>query len=112
MIRGDICLADVPFTDGSTAKNRPVLVISQHEFNKTLDFVVLPITSEPDAGDRYLEVIEVSSPYFKKSGLKKKSGIKWSKPLTMHKTCLTANLGNLPTDLVEQIVRKTISVIA
>lgn len=39
--RGDFCLAQVPFTDASGSKVRPVLVLAEQEF----DFVIVPLTA-------------------------------------------------------------------
>jgi mRNA interferase MazF len=44
--RGDIVLVPFPFTDLSSTKKRPALIISNDEVNVTGDFTVVMITSQ------------------------------------------------------------------
>jgi mRNA interferase MazF len=46
--QGDIVLIPIPFTDLSSQKRRPVIVISNDTYNrKTTDIVVVAMTSNP-----------------------------------------------------------------
>jgi mRNA interferase MazF len=46
--QGDIVLIPIPFTDLSSQKRRPVIVISNDEYNRTTpDAVVVAMTSNP-----------------------------------------------------------------
>jgi mRNA interferase MazF len=46
--QGDIVLIPVPFTDLSSQRRRPVIVISNSTYNqKTTDIVVVAMTSNP-----------------------------------------------------------------
>lgn len=46
--QGDILLVPIPFTDLSSQKRRPVIVISNNSYNqKTADLVVVAMTSNP-----------------------------------------------------------------
>jgi len=46
--QGDILLVPIPFTDLSSQKRRPVIVISNNAYNKkTTDLVVVAMTSNP-----------------------------------------------------------------
>ncbi|NKQ37776.1 MAG: type II toxin-antitoxin system PemK/MazF family toxin [Chloroflexi bacterium] len=46
--QGDILLIPVPFTDLSSQKRRPVVVVSNNEYNsQTSDVVVVAMTSRP-----------------------------------------------------------------
>ena len=48
---GDIVLIPIPFTDLSSQKQRPVVVISNDDYNLTTpDFVVVAMTSNPTLG--------------------------------------------------------------
>ncbi|MFH0983509.1 MAG: type II toxin-antitoxin system PemK/MazF family toxin, partial [Planctomycetota bacterium] len=38
---GSVCLTQFPFTNGTSAKMRPVLVVSKDEFNAGEDVVVV-----------------------------------------------------------------------
>ena len=49
--QGDIVLIPVPFTDLSSTKRRPVIVVSNDEYNQyRQDIVVVAMTSNPIAG--------------------------------------------------------------
>ena len=48
---GDIVLIPLPFTDLSSYKQRPVIVVSNDEYNRTApDMVVVAMTSNPTVG--------------------------------------------------------------
>src|SRR2546423_1095571 len=50
--QGDIVLIPIPFTDLSSQKRRPVIVISNNQYNaKTTDVVVVAMTSNPQPTD-------------------------------------------------------------
>ena len=50
--QGDIVLIPIPFTDLSSQKRRPVIVVSNDAYNrKTMDIVVVAMTSNPAAAD-------------------------------------------------------------
>lgn len=50
--QGDILLIPIPFTDLSSQKRRPVIVVSNNAYNhKTADIVVVAMTSNPVAVD-------------------------------------------------------------
>ncbi len=50
--QGDIVLVPVPFTDLSSQKRRPVVIISNDGYNRsTADIVVVAMTSNPEATD-------------------------------------------------------------
>jgi mRNA interferase MazF len=50
--QGEIVLIPIPFTDLSSKRRRPVIVISNNSYNhKTQDMVVVAMTSNPQAVD-------------------------------------------------------------
>jgi mRNA interferase MazF len=58
--QGDIVLIPVPFTDLSSTKRRPVIVVSNDDYNQQRqDIVVVAMTSNPGAG-RYAFTISSS----------------------------------------------------
>lgn len=68
--RGDIILVQFPFTDLSSSKLRPALVISQHED----DLIILGIFSRiPDKEKDTCVIIDEKSCNFALTGLKKTS---------------------------------------
>jgi mRNA interferase MazF len=45
---GDVVLVPFPFTDQSTSKRRPGVIVSNRQYNSArLDVVVMPVTSQP-----------------------------------------------------------------
>lgn len=97
MNQGDIYLAHFPYTDGTSAKLRPILIISSNRFNGSEDVVVLPISSRPASNDPYsINIVELSSD-FKETGLKISSAIKWTKPMRISKSVIRRYPGRLST---------------
>ena len=95
---GDVLLVNYPFTDGSAAKLRPVLVVSADAFNGGADLIFVPISSAPAADDPYVFPIRDSDPFFSQTGLRRNSCVKWTKPLTIAKKVVRSRLGSLPAD--------------
>ncbi len=55
--QGDIVLIPVPFTDLSSQKRRPVIVISNNRYNRaTSDIVVVAMTSKPFSSTYSIEI--------------------------------------------------------
>jgi mRNA interferase MazF len=47
--QGDVVLIPIPFTDLSSQKRRPVVIISNNDYNrKTQDVIVVAMTSNPE----------------------------------------------------------------
>lgn len=101
MNQGEIYLAHFPFTDGTSAKLRPILIISSNRFNGSEDVVVLPISSKPASNDPYSINIDDVKSDFKETGLKTSSAIKWTKPMTISKSVIRRYLGRLSTVLLD-----------
>ena len=81
--RGDIVLVPFPFSDLSSTKKRPALVVSPNGFNKrTQDVVLVAITSQPS--DSY--VVALSEADYVDGELPLASFVKISKLFTMHPT--------------------------
>jgi mRNA interferase MazF len=109
--RGDVVLVPFPFTDLTTQKQRPGLVMSSKSFNdSSADAILLAITSQVPAElldtDYRLSVDEQQ-----KGGLPKPSVVKAAKVVTLSQALIRKPLGRLPAGTVDQIVRKLVSVI-
>ncbi len=74
---GDIVLIPFPFSDLSTLKKRPVLVLNN--FDRFGDFLSLPLTSQ-----YHSLAIELNSRYLKEGGLPKTSWLRYDKIFTLH----------------------------
>lgn len=92
---GDIVLVHYPFTDVSGSKLRPAIVVSADVFNQGDDLVLVPISSVPAPDDPHAMLVEDADPVFPRTGLKRSSTIKWTKPVTLSKTILERRLGCL-----------------
>src|SRR2546428_10329641 len=87
--RGDIVLVPFPFTDLSSSKRRPALVISPDAFNDQMqDLVVAAITSQL-AADHAITIEESDCV---DGALPKTSVVKLAKVFTIHSTLVTIRL--------------------
>ena len=94
--RGDVVLVAFPFTDLTTTKMRPALVVSSDVFNQeNPDVIVVAITSripKRSSGKHNL----LSSHDQKLAGLPKPSLIKLGKIVTLDKRLIRRKLGRIP----------------
>ncbi|MBU1133915.1 MAG: type II toxin-antitoxin system PemK/MazF family toxin [Candidatus Omnitrophica bacterium] len=101
--QGDIILIPFPFTDFSTLKQRPAVIISSANFNNSHnDVIAMAITSQIPkviSNEEYLlnkEEIEMAN-------LPKLSLVKVGKIITINKAIIHKKLGNLPSSAIEKI---------
>jgi len=103
---GDIVLVRFPFTDLTSSKKRPALVISPAAYsNLHGDVVLLPLTSQPQA-DQSLRLS-----HWKTSGLPKPT---WVKPLigTLSRNVILKHLGKLAVDDHDRVKDALVTMIA
>ena len=61
--QGDILLIPIPFTDLSSQKRRPVIVVSNNSYNrKTTDIVVVAMTSNPVDTEYSITITSAATP--------------------------------------------------
>jgi mRNA interferase MazF len=91
----DIVLAPFPFTDLSTTKKRPVLIVSNNNINKNksiLDFIGLAVTSKI----RFTSyAVQIDTPDLETGSLPKQSEIHCDKIGTIEKKFASKWLGRL-----------------
>jgi mRNA interferase MazF len=92
---GDVLLARFPFTDLSSDKRRPVLVLSVD--NDSGDVIVCAITSRPRSGP-YDVPIDLRDG----TGLKVQSCVQFDKIATLARTVISGRLGRLPEAFMRQ----------
>ena len=102
--RGDVVLVPFPFTDLSSAKQRPALVISSDVFNSMRDDVlVAAITSQvpitPAADEFVIPPNELAE-----CGLPKPSILRLSKLVTLHHRLVIRRIGAIPTATLAQVL--------
>jgi mRNA interferase MazF len=97
LVPGDIVLVPFPFTNYFNSKPRPALVISDATFNKkSLDVILVAITSNISTTTDYAVKILSSDPEFAATGLKVPSAILCGKIFSMDKAQIYRKLGKLP----------------
>ena len=101
--RGDIVLVSFPFTDLTSSKRRPALVISPNAFNNQgQDVVLVAITSQTSAGN----AIALKPDDFVDGELPKDSFVKVAKIFTMHSTLVLKRLCGLRPEKLEDVLRE------
>ena len=102
--RGDIILVPFPFTDLSTTKQRPALVVSSDALNATShDVLVAAITSQIPA---MLTAEEFMIPPgdLAACGLPKPSVVRVAKLAALHRQLVIRRIGSMPEASLEQIL--------
>jgi len=101
---GDVVLIPFPFTDLSTVKQRPAIILSSAVFNlHHQDAILAAITSHvPEAltSDEYL----LSDEEQRAAGLPKSSIIKVGKLVTLDQRLIRKHLGRMPKAGQEQLI--------
>ncbi len=104
--QGDTVLGLVPFTDNSTEKQRPALVLSSNEFNrKNRVTIIAPITSSV-CGDEY--EIEIKGTEYQAAGLIKNGVVKAHIILTLDNKKIIKKLGRFPEALFKRVLTKVL----
>jgi mRNA interferase MazF len=102
--RGDIVLIHFPFTDLSSTKQRPALVVSSNTLNASSDDVlVVAITSQIPAKlapEEYL----ISSGDLVSCGLPKPSIIRLPKLAALHRRLVIKRIGTMPESSLIKIL--------
>jgi mRNA interferase MazF len=99
--RGELWLVRFPFTDLTSTKLRPALVVAVHRE----DAIVLGIFSRVPAGTlrRSWVLMEDKHPAFPQTGLKKTSLLKAEKIAVVHESVFQKRLGRLAPDVAAQV---------
>lgn len=104
MKRGDIVLIKYPFTDFSTLKVRPALVISSDEFNKQgEDAVFMCISATPREPKKSDIKIESSNPEFAQTGLRRDSVFRVAKVVILKKSLAISKIGEVGPNTMSKI---------
>lgn len=98
MIPGEMVLIQFPFTDLTSTKVRPGIVISSTQFNVRDDVIVMMVTTTPS---RFTHDVHVTSsdPEFPATGLKKDSTFRAGKIYTLSKRLIKRRLGKAGPNL-------------
>ncbi len=94
---GDVVLIRFPFSNLSTSKLRPALVVAEADFH---DVVVCQITSRPYSSARAIRLTDAD---FMNGGLSRESYARADKLFTASASIVTATLGALNAERLAQV---------
>jgi len=98
--RGEIVLIPVPFTDLSSVKRRPVLVISNISYNcKNHDMIVVAITSNMQQDGIVIDTKDLVS-----GELPKKSLVRYDKIYTLEQGIVIKQLGTVSENVLKNVI--------
>jgi len=106
-LKGKIVLIPFPFTNLTTAKLRPALVVFEGEKDVVVAFISSRARQEPASTD---VTINENHPEFKLTGLKVPSVIRLDKVATISKDLILGEIGEIGVKLKKEINRKLSSV--
>lgn len=99
--QGDIVLIPVPFTDLSSEKRRPVVVVSGDHYNRTSpDIIVVAMTSNLEAAEYSFTL---TTPDLSSGALKRPSKVRVDKIYTLSQGIVVKRFGKVKPSVLEQI---------
>jgi mRNA interferase MazF len=98
MKKGELVLVPFPFTDLSSMKNRPALVLLDNDEDATLSFITTQKRWAKE-WDIYLEPTD-------QNGLKKPSIVRLAKITTLEKSLIMGRLGMVSHDKLNELQQK------
>lgn len=105
----DIVLIPIPFTDLTSQKKRPAVVISSNSYNNTHeDIVVVALTSNVEPRDF---TIMVASENLEEGSLKVKSMIRVDKIYTLNKSIVIRTFGRVNSEILSKIRASLLQII-
>ena len=100
---GDIVLVSFPFTDLTSSKRRPALILSADSFNTAGEDLLLAAITSHIAEDPHAVLIRRGD--FTEGRLPKTSLVKTTKLFTMHSSLVVKRICALRTEKMEEILR-------
>jgi len=101
--QGEVVLVWCPFTDLTSSKRRPALVLSPDSFNATGEDLVLAAVTSHISDDPNATRLWPGD--FAVGGLPKPSMVKATKLFTIHSSLIVKRIGALRTEKKEEILR-------
>ncbi len=101
--KGEIVLAQFPFTDGTGTKLRPVLILTISSVRHS-DYLVMFISSQVSQKDDDDIILDSLNPDYKNSGLNKTSVLKLLKLGTISESMVLGTIGELSTATLEHVI--------
>lgn len=108
--QGDILLIPIPFTDLSSQKRRPVIVISNDQYNrKTSDIIVVAMTSNPQVTEYSLSI---TSSDLVEGALNRPGKIRVDKIYALSQTIVAKTFGQVDDKTLSRIRRRLVNLVA
>lgn len=104
-VKGDVVVVPFPFSDLTSAKRRPALVLAELANN---DFILCMITSQA-TDDSYTTLIETSD--FVTGSLNKTSYAKSNRIFTANGQLIAYKAGKLTTETINEVIDKLIAIL-
>lgn len=104
-VKGDVVVLPFPYSNLSSSKRRPALVLADLKGN---DIILCQITSQ-NVKDNY--AIELDYKSFEKGSLNQVSNIRPNRLFTTDKNIIIRKVGTIKPDLFKQVVDKLFSII-
>ncbi|HUY87314.1 MAG TPA: type II toxin-antitoxin system PemK/MazF family toxin [Pirellulales bacterium] len=104
--RGDIVLAELPYSDGSGAKVRPALVVQNDVNNRRLQDVILALitsTTHRASLEATQLLVDITTPDGQQAGLLHTSAVKCEHLITLHQRLINRVIGRLSPAMMQQI---------
>jgi len=98
-VKGDVIVVAFPFSDFSSSKNRPAVIVATPEGD---DVIICQITSSRK--DAYS--ITIDSQDFKKGSLRMQSYVRTNKLLSLHKSLISSKIGMLKENKIDEIIKR------
>ena len=99
--QGDIVLIPVPFTDLSSQKRRPVIVVSNDSYNRaSADVIVVAMTSSPAAAPNSFRI---SSTDLVEGSLNRPGTVRADKIYTLAQTIIVKKFGKVSPQIIQRI---------
>ncbi|MCH8290667.1 type II toxin-antitoxin system PemK/MazF family toxin [Candidatus Poribacteria bacterium] len=99
--QGDIVLIPIPFTDLSSQRRRPVIIISNDTYNrKTMDIVVVAMTSNPTVVDYSFTI---TSSDLEQGKLNRPGKVRVDKIYTLSQSIVVRTFGRVNSKVLHRI---------
>ena len=103
LYRGDIVLVPFPFTDFSSHKVRPAIVLSPKPVSTDIIIAFISSVVQPKAVKRTDYILKEDHPDFRATGLKKSSVFKMNKLLTVERSLIIKRLGSVSPTILKEL---------
>ena len=103
--RGDIVWVNFPFSDASSEKLRPALIISNNTINETGDHLLMQVTTRLRGDALSLSIAEND---FKENALLKQSELRLHKIFILHERLIANKITCVTTYFMDMVIEKLV----